>query len=143
MWNRQIATQRKMKVSSVKMNQIELINVLNDVIYQKDFPRHGIFAAFIFPQRPLARCNKPRICNRIAAGKQGHVVSGANQFLSEVRHDPFRSSIVFRRHALNEWRNLSNSHIPFFPRVLVRIIEIRLWIFELDPSFGFIVFATT
>src|SRR5437667_12886490 len=69
MWNWQIATHRKMKVSSVKMNQIELINVLDDVIYQKDFPRHGIFAALIFPERPLARRNKPRICNRIAAGK--------------------------------------------------------------------------
>jgi hypothetical protein len=105
-----------MKVSSVEMNQIELIKILNDVINQKDFPRHGILAAFIFPQRPLARRNKPRICNRIAAGKQSHVVSGANQFLSEVRYDPFRSSIMFRRYAFDEWRNLSNSHIPFVPR---------------------------
>ena len=116
MWNRQIATHRKMKVSSVKMNQIELINVLNNVIYQKDFPRHGIFAAFILPERPLARCDKPRICNRIAAGKQSHVVSDANQFLSKVRDDPFRPSVMFRRNALDEWRNLSNSHIPFVPR---------------------------
>ena len=104
-----------MKEPSVKMNQIELIKVLNDMIYQKDFPRHGIFAPFILPQRPLARRNKPRICNRIAAGKESHIVSGANQFLSEVRDDPFRSSIVFRRYALDEWRNLSNSHSTFFP----------------------------
>jgi hypothetical protein len=42
----------------MKMNQIELINVLDDVIYQKDFPRHGIFAALIFPERPLLEANR-------------------------------------------------------------------------------------
>jgi hypothetical protein len=54
MWDRQIATYRKMEVSSVKMNQIELINVLNDVIYEKDFARHRIFAALILAQRTFA-----------------------------------------------------------------------------------------
>jgi len=58
-----------MQVPGVKMNKIELINVLDDVIYQKDFPRYGIFAALVLPERTLARRNKPRICNRIAAGK--------------------------------------------------------------------------
>jgi uncharacterized protein (DUF2384 family) len=58
-----------MQVSGVKMNKIKLISVLDHVIYQKDFPRHGIFAALILPERTLARRNKPRICNRIAAGK--------------------------------------------------------------------------
>jgi hypothetical protein len=41
------------------MNKIELINVLDDVIYQKNFPRHRVFAALILPERPLARRNKP------------------------------------------------------------------------------------
>src|SRR5215813_11151261 len=114
--NWQIAADRKMQVSSMKMNQIELVNVLNHMIYQENFPRHGIFAALILPQRTFARRNKSCICNRIPAGKQSHIVSGANQFLSEVRDDPFRSSIVFRRHAFDKWRYLSNSHIPFLPR---------------------------
>jgi hypothetical protein len=50
MRNGQIAADRKMKVSSVKMNEIELVNVLDDVIYQKNFPRYGIFAALILPE---------------------------------------------------------------------------------------------
>jgi hypothetical protein len=58
-----------MQVPGVKMNKIELINVLDDVIYQKDFSRHWVFAVLILPERTLARRNKPRICNRIAAGK--------------------------------------------------------------------------
>jgi hypothetical protein len=58
-----------MQVPGVKMNKIELINVLDDVIYQKNFPRHRVFAALILPERPLARRNKPRIGNGIAAGK--------------------------------------------------------------------------
>src|ERR1043166_1003074 len=59
MRNGQIATERKMNVSSVKVNQIELVNVLDDVIYQKNFPRHWVFAALILAERALARCNKP------------------------------------------------------------------------------------
>ena len=58
-----------MQVPGVKMNKIELINVLDDVIYQKNFPRHRVFAALILPERPLAGRNKPRIGNGIAAGK--------------------------------------------------------------------------
>jgi hypothetical protein len=34
----------------MKMNQIELINVLDDVIYQKDFPRNGVLAALILSE---------------------------------------------------------------------------------------------
>jgi hypothetical protein len=52
--NWQIAADRKMQVSSMKMNQVELVSVLNHVIYQENFPRHRIFAALILPQRPLA-----------------------------------------------------------------------------------------
>ena len=37
MRNRQIATDRKMKVTSMKMKQIKLINVLDDVIYKREF----------------------------------------------------------------------------------------------------------
>ena len=67
--NWQVAADRKMQVPGVKMNKIELINVLDDVIYQKNFSRHRVFAALILPERPLSRRNKPRICNGIAAGK--------------------------------------------------------------------------
>ena len=52
--NRQVAANRKMQVSSMKMNQIELVSELDHVIYQENFPRHRIFAALILPQRPLA-----------------------------------------------------------------------------------------
>ena len=99
--NWQVAADRKMQVPSVKMNEIELIGMLDHVIYQKNFPCHWVFAALILSERTLARRNKPCICNRIAAGKQSYVVAGANQFLSEVRDDPFRPSIVFRRHAFD------------------------------------------
>src|SRR5215472_4769613 len=117
MWNGQIATNRKMQVSSVKMNKIELINVLDDVIYQKDFPRHRVFAALILPQRALARRNEPRSCNGIAAGKQSHFVTCSNQFFCKIRNDSFGPSIMFWRHAFMKRCYLCNSHlmIPLFP----------------------------
>src|SRR5262245_13809963 len=102
-----------MKVSSVEMNQIEFVNVLDDVIYQKDFSRNGVFAALILPERPLAGRHKSRFRNGVAAGKQSDVVSGANQFLRKIRDDPFRSSVVFWRHTFDKRRNLSNSHVFF------------------------------
>ena len=34
----------------------------------------------------------------------------ANQFLGEVRHHPFGSSVIFRRNAFVKWRDLSDSH---------------------------------
>jgi hypothetical protein len=67
--NWQVAADGKMQVPGVKMNKIELVNVLDNMIYKKNFPRHRVFAALILPERPLAGRNKPRICNRIAAGK--------------------------------------------------------------------------
>ena len=99
--NWQIATNRKMKVASVKMNQVKLLNVLDDMICQKDFPGDGVFAALVFPERPLAGRDKPRFCNRVAAGKQCHVVPGRDQFFSEERDDSLGASIVFWRHAFD------------------------------------------
>jgi len=48
--NRQTPTNRKMKVTSVEMNDIELASVLEYVIYQQNFACHGIFTPFVFPQ---------------------------------------------------------------------------------------------
>jgi hypothetical protein len=39
-----------MQVPGVKMNEIELISVLDHVIYQKNFPSHWVFAALILPE---------------------------------------------------------------------------------------------
>jgi hypothetical protein len=67
-----------MKVTGMEMNHIELASVLDHVIYQNDFSCHRVLAALILPKRPPGRRNKPRTCNRVAAAKQGHVVTGAD-----------------------------------------------------------------
>jgi len=90
-----------MKVTGMEMNHIEFAGVLDHVIYQNHFPCHWILATLILAKRAPGRRNKPRGCDRVAAAKQSHIVTGANQFFSEVRNDPFRPSIMFRRHTLD------------------------------------------
>jgi len=67
-----------MKVTGMKMNHIELASVLDHVIYQNHFSCHWILATLILPKRATGRRNKPRACYRVAAAKQGYVVTGAN-----------------------------------------------------------------
>jgi hypothetical protein len=49
MRNRQIAADWEMKIACVKMDEIELVNVFDDMVYQENFPGHGVFAALILP----------------------------------------------------------------------------------------------
>ena len=46
----------------------------------------------------------------IAAGEQRHVVSEANKFFSEIRHDPLGSAVKARRNAFAQRCDLRNSH---------------------------------
>ncbi len=48
--------------------------------------------------------------DRIAAGKQGHVVTLPHQFFRQVGDDPFGAPVELRRHALTQRSNLGNFH---------------------------------
>ena len=67
-----------MKVTGMEMNHLEFASVLDHVIYQNHFSCHWILAALVLAKRAPGRRNKPRACNRVAAAKQGDVVTSAN-----------------------------------------------------------------
>src|SRR5688572_9279091 len=48
--------------------------------------------------------------HRVAAREQGDLVALPDELLREVRHDPLRPAIVFRRHALVQRRDLGHLH---------------------------------
>ncbi len=61
--NRQVATDRKMRVTGVEMNDVEFASVLDHVIDQDEFPSNGILALFILTNRAPYRRNEPRTCH--------------------------------------------------------------------------------
>jgi hypothetical protein len=75
MGDREISADGKMKISCVKVNQIEFVDMLNNVVYQKNFSRNRIFAAFVLPKRALTWSYKTGARDRIAAGKQRDLVA--------------------------------------------------------------------
>ena len=117
MWDRQIATHRKMEIMQLKMNEMELINVLNDVIYPRRTSRAtgSLQRSFFRSERSHDAISRAFVTESPLANK---VTSCPARTNSSVRYadDPFRPSVMFRRNALDEWRNLSNSHFPFVPR---------------------------
>jgi len=61
--NRQVATDRKMKVTGVEMNHVKFASVLDYLIYQDEFPCHGILAALVFTKRAPCRRDEARTCH--------------------------------------------------------------------------------
>jgi hypothetical protein len=47
---------------------------------------------------------------RITAREQGHVVTLANEFFRDPRHDTLGAAIELRRHGFRERGNLGNAH---------------------------------
>src|SRR5439155_22273652 len=68
-----------------------------------------------------------RLGHRISACKKCDLVALANQFLSEIRYNPFGTAIVFWRYALIERRDLSNTHstYPFLNKNLFTILRLN------------------
>src|SRR5439155_20697324 len=67
---------------------------------------------------------------RLAARTESDLMTLADQFLREIRHHPFRSSVIFRRNTLKKRCDLSASHrelpplLPsFFDRIRSRQIH--------------------
>ena len=61
--NRQVATDRKMRVTSVEMNDVEFASVLDHVIDKDEFPSNGILALLVFTKRAPYRRNELRACH--------------------------------------------------------------------------------
>jgi hypothetical protein len=99
-----------MMVINVKVNQVELVGPAEDLFDHPHMMSDGVDAVRIQPQRFLANRNESRGCDRIAAGKQGYLVSEGHQLLRKPRDDSFRPSIKTWRNAFVKWRDLGNPH---------------------------------
>ena len=101
------------EVVGVAVNDVELFGVLVDRSQHEDVPGERILARRIEAGRTRARRAQPRRGDRVAAGKQRHVMTEPDQFLGQIRYDPLRSAIHHRRYAFVERSHLRNPHYTF------------------------------
>jgi hypothetical protein len=86
----------------VQVNDIESIGLLVDA-FQLEQVEDGRIA--FVARQPQGFCNggdQSGGADRIPTGKQGHVMTLANEFFRQIRNDPLRASIEPGRDALEE-----------------------------------------
>jgi hypothetical protein len=71
-----------MHVIDVKVNHVELARLLQHLVYKNQMPGQGVRTIPVEPQRPFDWRTESGRSDRVAAGKQRHFVSLADQFLS-------------------------------------------------------------
>src|SRR2546425_80755 len=104
------AAEREMRIVNVEMDDVELRSALEHMFEHQDLVRQLIYAVFIEAQRTAARRDEVRLGHRVSTGEKRDLVALANQFLGEIRYNPFGTAIVFWRYAHIERRDLSNTH---------------------------------
>ena len=67
-----------MQTARMKMNHIEFVSVLDQMIYEYDFACDGILASFVFAKCPLGRSNQAGFCKGVTTGKQSYLVTSSN-----------------------------------------------------------------
>src|ERR1700676_195620 len=74
-WNVHPPAQREMKIIDVKVNEVEFVGLIENTLHHRDMMCQWIDTIRIEPKRLFTRRNQFGIGHRVAAGKQGHVVS--------------------------------------------------------------------
>ena len=99
-----------MKVVGMKMDEIEMVRVAQQLLEHHEVMRQGILARGIEPQRLWSCRDEPCLGHRVASGEQSDLMSARNELLGEIGDDPLGSSVELRRHALEQRSDLSHTH---------------------------------
>jgi hypothetical protein len=71
------------KIIDVKVNEVELLRLTENPFYHQSMMCQRIDAFWIEPERFFACGNQSRVGYRVAAGKQGYVVSERDQLFRQ------------------------------------------------------------
>ena len=110
MGHRQPRHQGVMGRAGMEMQDVEAIPQIGHHIHLNEFRHQRVSAITGLPKGFGHRCKELCTCAGVAAGKEHHVVTAAHQFFREVVHNPLRSPIAARWHALRQRGNLTDSH---------------------------------
>ena len=83
---------------------------LRDVLQHEDVVRHLVDAVLVEPERAAAAGDQVRLRFRVPAREQRDVVALPDELLGQVGNDALGAAVVLGRHALEQRRNLGNSH---------------------------------
>jgi hypothetical protein len=99
-----------MEQIDVKMENVELIRTLADLINHQHEVRNGVVHCGIEAQRARATGSQFGAGDGIAARKACHIVAKPDKCFGQVGSDPLSTAIETRRHALNEGSDLCDFH---------------------------------
>jgi hypothetical protein len=104
------ARQREMKIVDMEMQDVELIRPSSHLIERDHIVGERVEDARIEAERLPAASDELGRCNRIAAREQGHLVALPDKLIAEIGDDTFGAAVEPGRHALDQGRNLRDSH---------------------------------
>src|ERR1700683_340900 len=107
---RQRAEKRKMEQIDVKMENVELIRTLPDLINHQHEVRNDVAHCRIKAERTGTTGSQFGAGDGIPTPKERHIVAKPDKFFGQVGNDPLSAAIETRRNALNEGSDLCNFH---------------------------------
>jgi hypothetical protein len=101
---------RKMELVDVEMEQVELVRPLAHLVeHQQIIGDHIAHRGGEPKRRTRAGCEFRR-GQRVAAGKQSHIMALPDEFFGQIRNDPLGASIIGRWHAFDWGSDLRDPH---------------------------------
>src|SRR5438874_473293 len=105
---------RKMQVIDMKVNYVERVRQLKDLLKLQKVISHIIIAVRIQSKGPIAKRDQAAFGEGFATGKKGQLMTLSNQLFSEIRYNPFCSPIVERRDSFIKRCHRCDSHKSCF-----------------------------
>jgi hypothetical protein len=85
-----------MKLRDVKVDDIELVSALGDLLEHQDVGRERITTAGVKPQRVRPYRNQTRLRLGIAAGEESHFVAEPHELVCQECNNSFGASVQAR-----------------------------------------------
>src|SRR5882724_9506808 len=105
----------------MKMDEVKSRCLPKHLIEQHRRMRQLIYTLIIQAQRARTGGYQARLGDRISAGKQGHLMPLADEFLRQIGDNPFSATVTLGWHAFEEGSYLSDLHRAF-PSVVAIVV---------------------
>ena len=116
-WDALSYRQGKVQVVDMKMEEVKSRCLPKHVLEQHHAMRQLIYTLLIQAQRTRTGGDQVRLRDRIAAGKQGHLMALTDEFLRQIGDNTFSATVTLGWHAFEEGSDLRDLHWAFPLRV--------------------------
>ena len=95
--DRQTPHDRQVELRNVKVDDVEFVSALGDLLEHQDVGRERVAAGGIEAQRIWPHRDQPCLRLGIAGGEERHVVAEPHEFIRQECDNSFRASVQLRR----------------------------------------------